>query len=556
MFVVVYCAQLMSINESGDYISRLAIENSDHIYLFINYKLITLSIVLSLIFVLFIVLIEKINTSVYCKCNFKIIVSLILIIVLSLILNNNNWFYKKEIEQYDEYVRYDSVNRASPLASLYSVIFLQNISLTKELLGDNFKTPEFDEIRKFGFQYNSDSAYPLIKETIYTGPPPFPTKAQLPQKTNIIVLFSEGISARSLGVYGSKYPEITPYVDDFAQSSMVVHNYYNHTAATYRGLHGQLNSIFPTYGGIGGWQTNYEDLKGIRYFGLGEIFKRRNYETIFLDAHHKRHKSRVDEMIKRLGFMTVLTGDVLSERYLENAQPEIDNAFSDSQFFSGVIGFLEERAKNNGIDRPFFMGLYNFGTHAFLDRTEDGVKYGDGENYALNSIYNFDKSFGLFWEYFKKSPYVNNTIIILTADHCHYPEKPFVTAFKGPGYQKYFVDRIPYIIFDPTRVLPESYNVHNSTSVDFAPSLVHYLDLGNFKNPFMGTSMYEQNRKKYDELGVSFFGVKDLYIIDDEKIHRIGIEGNHSNRLEILKKYINASQQLELADQLWDNSSH
>src|SRR3546814_18404526 len=37
-----------------------------------------------------------------------------------------------------------------------------------------------------------------------------------------------------------------------AGDTMVVDNYYNHTAATYRGLQGQMTSGFPRYGGSEG----------------------------------------------------------------------------------------------------------------------------------------------------------------------------------------------------------------------------------------------------------------------------------------------------------------
>ncbi len=198
------------------------------------------------------------------------------------------------------------------------------------------------------------------------------------------------------------------------------------------------------------------------------------------------------------------------------------------------------------------MGLYNLGTHAFLKLTKDGKKYGDGDNRSLNTIHNFDSAFGLFWEYFKTSPYAENTMIIFTADHCHYPEKPFVDAFKGAGYQNIIVDKIPLIIHDPTRELPKTFDAKNSTSIDFAPSLIHYLNLGNHKNPFMGTSMYEQKRKKNTRYGLNSFGLQDLYLIDDDKIHKLGASQKHRVRLKIMDKYITLSKQLEVTDKLWD----
>src|SRR5690606_4224251 len=61
---------------------------------------------------------------------------------------------------------------------------------------------------------------------------------------NMIVLMSEGVSARMLGAYGGAYPGLTPNIDRIAARSMRVDNYFNHTAATYRGVGGQVSSGF------------------------------------------------------------------------------------------------------------------------------------------------------------------------------------------------------------------------------------------------------------------------------------------------------------------------
>jgi arylsulfatase A-like enzyme len=94
--------------------------------------------------------------------------------------------------------------------------------------------------------YNNDEKYPLVKDTYYD-----PKKSNLilipkrKQMPNVLVFFVEGFSARALGVYGSGLKNITPSLNQFAQHSLVVRNYYNHTAATNRGLRGQLCSIYP-----------------------------------------------------------------------------------------------------------------------------------------------------------------------------------------------------------------------------------------------------------------------------------------------------------------------
>mgnify|MGYP005671996979 CR=1 FL=1 len=128
--------------------------------------------------------------------------------------------------------------------------------------------------------------------------------------------------------------------------------------------------------------------------------------------------------------------------------------------------------------------------------TPDGIKYGDGKNKSLNTIHNADKAFGEFWDYYRNSEYTKNTILIVTSDHCSYHEKSHVKAFGGKDYQRIFVDKIPLMIFDPEKNLPSHFDASSASSLDLAPSLVHYMGLENAPNSFLGTSIFERNLLK------------------------------------------------------------
>src|SRR3546814_8644543 len=67
-------------------------------------------------------------------------------------------------------------------------------------------------------------------------------------------------------------------------------------------------------------------------------------------------------------------------------QPFNRNALTDHDLFLALRRYLE---KNDG-KQPLFIGLYNIGTHAFMDVGEHGEKYGDGSNHSLNTIHNLE----------------------------------------------------------------------------------------------------------------------------------------------------------------------
>ena len=258
-------------------------------------------------------------------------------------------------------------------------------------------------------------------------------------------------------------------------------------------------------------------------------------------------------MMQTLDFQEVLTAEELTKDFLSEEKPALGDALSDTQLFQSLIGLLKEKTTKEGPIKPFFIGLYNFGTHSWVNSADDEAHFGDGWNPSLNTVHNLDAAFGLFWDYYQKSPYSENTIIIFTTDHCHYPTQPFVAEIDDPKYQRLFVDRIPLIIHDPQRQLPAYFDAVNSTSLDFAPSLLHYLGMKNQPNPFLGKSIFSGN-KQTTHLGVAVIE-PDIFVIDGEKIHGEKNSKQYRQDLQLLKKFIKISHGLELTDKLWNEKS-
>ena len=339
-----------------------------------------------------------------------------------------------------------------------------------------------------------EQPFPLQKSAIYGQPLPFASTREGTEPANVIVIFTEGTSARLLGSYGGQYPGLTPNIDRLAKVSMRVVNYYNHTAATYRGLQGQMVSGYPSAGGgedSAPWETESgkEALSSTRHRSMVEILNENRYRTYFISPHYDR--VGLNTLLRSLGFDKVFSFEDISHHVAPgNKLYFVEGALSDGDIFNALHILLD---KGTIIDagHPFFMGLYNFGTHAFLDVMPNGKRYGDGSNSALNKLHNFDYALGQFMNYFFASPYAKNTILILTADHATYPDQPF-RAVAGNDYKPLFVDRIPLIIYDPTHRLPAVYDAGGRTSIDFAPTVMQLLGIQHGDNSFLGTSLFEE----------------------------------------------------------------
>ncbi len=540
-----YLFQLMSVYIGGEFVHFLAVDNVNHITLLLDLKSISAMSAVAIFFVAMTVSIEmrcraKIGTGgllVYCG---------VIVFVTVALHQHNQWVPADILELRDGYYasKDNRIVHKSPIESLYKVLFRKRDDALKPL-----NSQSIARARSYGISINPDQRFPLIKPQIYSEPLLFETIDNTRDKPNVIIFFSEGLSARTLNVYNEFEPDLTPNMVAFSRHAMVVKNYYNHTYATYRGLLGQLCSIFPTHGGLGGWHTHFEDVKRINYFCLSDLFNSVGYETLFLDTH-RADKGYVDEMMKQIRFDQVMTAETVVEKYIHD-QPLRDDALSDNQLIDGLIGILKDKEQLQDTDsNPFFLGLYNLETHAWQKIAADGKKYPAKDNYVLDSIHNYDYAFGRFWDYFKDSSYFDNTVVVLTADHAHYADRDFVDiASKEAEYKPYFVDSIPLIIYDPNKNLPAEYDARYASSIDFAPSIAHWFGLSNGKNPFVGNSIFDQSRESAGK-GIASADIEH-YLINENGVEMNNPDGVNSPQMQFTEYLIKNIRQLEQHDRIW-----
>lgn len=214
------------------------------------------------------------------------------------------------------------------------------------------------------------------------------------KKTNVIVLFTEGMSYSVIDSDNKKGLQLTPNIDMLLNDSLVFQNYFNHTTATFRGLRGQLTSAYQYKDGIGANQDGFfeisnENVKAIfdkRLISLPEILEKYGYKTIFLSSTEKN--STLNAMLKTMSFNEVYgMGDF---GYYQN------DRMTDKQTFLSLEKLIEKN-KN----KIFFIGVYTSGTHHAMDSPD--LRYKDGKNSYYNKFYNYDTQLGLFINYLKRS---------------------------------------------------------------------------------------------------------------------------------------------------------
>ena len=329
--------------------------------------------------------------------------------------------------------------------------------------------------------------------------------SSLGAKPNIIVIFTEGLSKHI--IFDSR--NIMPNVKKLSRNSISFDNYYNHTAATYRGLAGQLFSGF-----------HNSNLDRNNLVSIQDILRDNGYFTEFINVEPENED--FTEFLNDLHFDKLVNG-----KYDSKA-----NIIHDKEAYETLF---DEATKLNSNKQPFFLSIYTFDTHVTFDSTDK--KFRNKNNILLNSFYNADYHFGLFLEKFIDSSLYNNTIIVFTSDHCTYVDNDYVNTFNGKysHYRvHYFLDQIPLYIYHKG-VKPRSIDVKGRTSIDIAPTILDYVDVdGN--NYFLGDSLFTEN---------SLSDVDTVYVEDiihfDTKDGNITKKENDSEFSEFIARYYSVS---------------
>lgn len=307
------------------------------------------------------------------------------------------------------------------------------------------------------------------------------------QKKNpdVVLIFTEGLSQNIIDDERNIMPNVRMYED----KSLNFTNYYNHTAATYRGLIGQLYS---------GHQYNNNDENTL--ISLQKIMHDNGYQTTLINT--EPNNQDFTNYLKIFDFDRIVTSN------------NTNTWLRDDEAYALLANEVKECYENS---KPDFIVIYTFGTHATFD--ESKVKYGDGKNGLLNRFANADYYFGEFMKNFENNDRYNDLVVVFTTDHCTYEDEDFIRTFE-PSYTRedYFCDQIPLLIWY-NKIEAQEINAEGRNSLCFAPTLLDFLDIDG-DNYFLGDSLFSNN--DVNNL------IDKVYAIPDEERYRITSESGIS----------------------------
>ena len=301
--------------------------------------------------------------------------------------------------------------------------------------------------------------YPLVRNASFEGPE---------KKHNVVFLIIESFNAADIGILNglSGNPKsLTPNLDTLANHARVYTRYFANGTRSVESLPALLNSIpdifeRPTIGSHFIKNTHY---------GLPVMLKERGYSTSFFCGSHNG----------TMGFDKYAEASGIENYFGMNEYPYSERDF-DGYWGCADLPFLQWMAGKQSAEKgPFLSVFFSLSNHHPFNLPPN-----DSEEIAATDLGKMqktikytDKALGAYFERVKNEPWFENTVFIISGDHCFHeesdPNRKFIENFHvplfllGPGITPGFDDRIgQHVSIMPTLIdLMRLNTIHASTGV-------------------------------------------------------------------------------------------
>jgi phosphoglycerol transferase MdoB-like AlkP superfamily enzyme len=333
-------------------------------------------------------------------------------------------------------------------------------------------------------------------------------------RKNVIVLVVESLSARYLGIFGSK-AHLTPNLDALAKEGLLFRNLHATGTRTTRGLEAIAMSVPPTPG-----RSLVKRSKSRNLFTIGQIFRKRNYETKFIyggfgyfDNMNAFFSGNGFEIVDRSNlsrdentFATIW--GVCDEDLLDRVLKEGDKSFSHKKPFLSIV-----------------MTTSNHRPYAYPQKID--IASGSGRNGAVKYT---DYAIGRFIRHARKRPWFKDTVFAIVADHC--------AGSSGRVEVPVHRYHIPLIIYSPGFVKPGECTSLCS-QIDVGPTLLGILNVS-YESRFFGIDVLRSPPGRaflgtHQKLGLLTDG-KLILLKPGKKADEYRVGSDHSQRQTALEK--------------------
>lgn len=282
---------------------------------------------------------------------------------------------------------------------------------------------------------------------------------------NIVLITIESMSGDFLERYGNT-ENLTPNLDKLMKQGLCFDNLYAVGNRTVRGLEAVTLCVPPSPGESIIKQKNNNNL-----FSTAKILHTKGYNVDFIyggDSYFDNMK----EFFNGNGF------NVIDQSNFKDYEKTFGTVWGvcDEDLFNKSIKVLNNNAKTG---KPFFAHIMTVSNHRPYLYPDGKIDIPSSKKCREGGVKYTDYAIGKFFEMAKKQPWFNNTIFIITADHC--------ASSAGSMDIPLNEYHIPGLIYAPNMIAP-SVSKKVISQIDLMPTVFGILHF-NYASRFFGQNV-------------------------------------------------------------------
>ncbi len=317
---------------------------------------------------------------------------------------------------------------------------------------DNFKVLH-QLLKSENSAYLSDQPFDISREITNSGDE---------KRYNVVFITVESLSGEFMRFKGSKRGDITPNLDNLADSSLFFNNLYAIGTRTVYGLEASTLGAPPKPGQSVVKRPNNENM-----FAVGQIFKERGYDLKYIYGGYG-YFDNMNYFFSNNGY------EIVDRNQLKEEEITFANVWGvcDQDLFSRTLVECDKSFANG---KPFLNHVMTTSNHRPYTYP-DGVIDIPSHTGRSGGVKYCDFAIGEFIRKASTKPWFNNTLFVILADHC--------AGSAGQTELPFMEYQIPFIIYNPQLVRPQSIGKLCS-QIDVAPTLLGVMNW-TYKSKFFG----------------------------------------------------------------------
>ncbi len=327
-------------------------------------------------------------------------------------------------------------------------------------------------------------------------------------RPNIILILIESFNANFVEAKAPDGIDYTPNFNALIKSGLYIDRFYGNSIQTCKGQAAVFFSILPSVNG-----KIFVDYPQLNVGGFPSLLKDAGYNTIFFQAFHNLKFDNTADSMARAGFNTV-------KSYAEYRR-KVDRPFiwgwgvEDRIFYERAFELIDSQHAVNP-DKPLFVSLMTVGTHIPCDGmpVESRSIFKDPKNIKekySNALRLSDSQLPRFFELLKQRKYLDNTIVIITADHSFPMKEHGLYNNEICFYDEAF--RIPFLLIWDGVIKPERIKGKVYSQIDIGPTIADLAGIGKGRNNMTGISIFDR-RSEHPVYLIQPYNGKFLQVVD------------------------------------------